>query len=408
MGFQIGELLKGTVVLEQHKEEEKLHRGKPKNRPDKEVSLYSLYKECKEIVRTQKDPTEDLVEFAKALTDADSIINCIGKNEPKGYLIIDTITEQTWFAHDTLCLNKNFIYREDIKIFEVSSRDEIIKIYREYNDNWSPGMVTGKCCYILDNPGNETYEVYYDSNYPSLHYGKATPSGCFIHKYKNRFHRDMAILELDELYTNSSHKDANEIADKALKPNQAIVISDGAWMNNVCAYSYFIIDKDSIKRQSAVHIPSEPDQAVLIAELKGGLESLRDCYLHKKTDITYYYDNTSIVNVFNNRKTEYIDEVKEFKDFMVKLNNEGYKINFVEIHPKTDENKDKENKALMYFHNCCDNECRYLSEVFKRDYKIYATMGNKEGKSLSEVSKGPAKKPNNNNNYRKPGNNVRR
>lgn len=408
MGFSFGEMIKGNFTFDELQEEDKdLHRGKPSKRPDREVSLLSLYKENKEIIRTQKDPTEDLIELPKAVEDSRVLTPCIQPYDSKGYIITDKVTEQTWYAHDTLCLNKNFIYRDDIEITPIDNFTELWEIYREFNKDFLPGVITGKACYILDNPGNETYEVYYDSNYPSLHYGKATPQGCFIHKYKNRFHRDMAILELDNLYSNSSQKDARVMADKALKPNEAIIISDGAWMNNICTYSFFYIDKDCIKRQSAVHIPSEPDQAVLIAELKGAYEALKMCQLMKKTHITYYYDNTSVVNVFNNRKTEYIDEVKEFKDFAKQLHDAGYDINFVEIHPKTDENKDKENKALMFFHNTCDSECRTMSEIFKRDYKIYATMGSREGKTLREISKGQPKK-NNNNGYKKPGNNFKR
>ena len=395
----------GFVTSETVTEQEDLmkHRDKVIERSAEERKLKSIWNECVEKTKTQKDPTDDLIFLPKGVCREEISMKI---ENTEGFFIGCRDTEQCWIAPDEACLNKNFIYREDLFITNFSSKNEVIETYLEFNKDYMSGVMTRESCYILDNPGNETYEVYYDSNYPTLHYGIATPRGTFIHKYKDRFHRDMAILGLDELYSSSSGKEANKFTDREFKNNEAIIISDGAWLRNVCSYCFFYLDKDGVAKQSSIHYPTEPDQAVLIAELTGAYHALKMCRDMHKTKVTYYYDNTSIVNVFNNKKTEYIEEVKKFKDLVRELNDKGFQVNFVEIHPKTGENRENENKALMYFHNACDSECRQMSDIFKKDYKTYATTGNREGQGLNEVIKKGEKKGKGN--FNKPKNNNMR
>ena len=84
-----------------------------------------------------------------------------------GYLVWCDWTHQLWFAHDKKCLNMNFIYRDDLTIQEVSKPEDVTAFYEEHGRNYNPGIIASTVCYILDNPPNESYEVYYQSAMPS-------------------------------------------------------------------------------------------------------------------------------------------------------------------------------------------------------------------------------------------------
>lgn len=408
-------LAKANIPLtpeEELKEREELevkHRGKAVlERPKEEVNLYHISRDIPTRKKVQADPTDDLVNIPIGIASNNEFphLGC-------GYIVVCKDTMQVWYAVNKGCLDENFIYRDDLYIKDLDSCEDpsqdAWEFYKEMGVNtWNPGIETRKKCYILDNPGNETYEVYYETNYPSLHYGKATPNGMFIHAYENRFHRDMAIMELDEIYNESSKKRAKEYTKKELKSNEAIVISDGCWMKETCASSCWYLDNEIITQISSAKIPSEPDQAVLISEITGATLALQYCILNGKKNITYYYDNTSILNVFRNRKTEYIEEIKKYKELLEDMDSKGYKINFVELHPKTGEDRDKENRALMFFHNGCDRACREMSEIFKKDYRTYACGGSTDGKTYYDVKnefkpKGAPKQGG----YKKPGQNFK-
>lgn len=378
---------------------ENKHRGKAViERPKEEFKLKSISKEPFIKKKTQKDPTSDLIELSIGLKEFDSLP--LAK-----YIVICKDTTQAWLCPTKECLDANFIYREDLDIFEVNSVGDIIECYCNAGYNvMNPGILTRKTCYILDNPGAEVYEVYYDSNFPAQKYGKATPNGMFIHKYENRFHRDMAIMELDTIYDEASKKRAEEMTKKEMKSNEAIIISDGCWMREVCASSCWYLDAGQTMHLTSGHLPSEPDQAVLISEITGATLALQLCILNKKKRITYYYDNTSILNVLRNRKTEYIKEIQEYKELLEDMDSKGYKVNFVELHPKTGEGRDKENRALMYFHNDCDRSCREMTDIFRKDYKSYACGGSTDGKSYQQVKEEFKLKGKPNNGYKKPGN----
>jgi hypothetical protein len=386
---QAGVELTPEEELQAEEELQVKHRAKSVlERPKEEVKLGSISLEGFEPKKTQKDPTEDLVFLPRTCKDSIEDVEEYQKamGESKGYLVWCANTEELWIAPTKLCLDANFIYREDLEITELTGDvTKDFKVVENYITGLRPGISPRKYCYILDIPGNESYEVYYDSAYPSLKYGQATPTGSFIHKYINRFHRDMAILELDKLYSESSAKKASKQIEKQLKPHEAVIISDGAWLKNTCTSAFWFIDATSAIKFTEGVLPSEPDQAVLIAEIRGATNALQLCYAKGKKKIRYYYDNTSILNVFRNRKTEYIAEVKEYKELLEKLNNEGYQVTFIELHPKTGEDRIDDNKALLFFHNSCDAECRTMADIFKKDYKSFASVDDKQGKTYSAV-----------------------
>ena len=398
MDIDLKKVLNGADLPKEGLEE--VHRFKKvKERPEIAVELKSVWRDKPEMKKYQEDPTEDLV----FLNPGEIYLS--GFN---GYIIFDRNTCQTYYAPTEKCLNQNFIYREDIDILnlEKATSGEAEAWQRERGGSINPGIIPRYTCYILDNPGAETYEVYYDSNYPALTYGQSTPQGCFVHKYKNRFHRDMAILSLDEFYSNSSNKKAGSLTARELNANEAIIVSDGAWMKETSTCACVYIDDESVIKMTEGRAPSDIDQAVLISEIRGATNALRLAYAKRKKKITYYYDNTSILNCFRNRKTEYLTEIKEYKELLEKMNSEGFKVLFVEIHPKTGEDRQDDNKALMFFHNMCDTECRQMSDICKKKYKEYTTSGRTDGKTYDQVKKefAPKKNPkyNGDNNHTRP------
>ena len=397
MGLQLKDLLHDASVLDAIRKES-VHRTKNIiNRPEERIELHAVESSVKEYVKTQKDPTDDLVWIPNGLKE-DDFVERIGDS---GYLVWCKDTLQTWYAATELILNKNFIYRDDLVIDEFASKEMAWSYYVLKGGQANPDVHVRETCYILDNPANETYEVYYDSAYPSRTYGKATPQGMFVHKYLNRFHRDMAILQLDALYSNASQQEAQKFTQQALKSNEAIIISDGAWMREVSSSAIVYMDNESLIRMTEARNPSDADQAVLISEIKAATNALQMVKFRGKKKVTYYYDNTSILNVFKNRKTEYIDEIKRYKELCESMIALGYQINFVELHPKTGENRDTENKALMFFHNMCDAECRTISDIYRRKYISNATTGSKDGQVLNRQNIQPQRKgggkPNHNN-----------
>lgn len=383
------ELLSGSsldVLNSVEEQKESLHRSSTIiERPNEEVKLMSVSNESIEVIKSQKDPTDDLIFLPKAVSMIELRMSKT-KLPETGFLIHCRDTEECWIAPDEVCLNKNFVYRADLDIVQYTSLEVCLNKYAEFNIDYLPGVYPTRKCYILDNPANETYEVYYQSNYPALKYGKSTPQGTFIHAFPNRFHRDMSIIELDKLYSNSSNKAAGKLTTRAFGQNEAIIVSDGAYMKNSCAASVAYLDAGSVIKFTQGFLPSDETQAVLISEIMGATIALKLCVTNKKKKITYYYDNTSIVNVFKNRKTEYLDEIREYKELLKKMDEDGYKINFVELHPKTGEDRDNENKALMFFHNSCDSECRLMCDIFKKDYKSFTTSGSTDGKDYKTIS----------------------
>lgn len=364
-------------------EREMKHRSKTVlERPKDEVKLNRVSAADFEPKKYQNDPTDELIEVTAGttLSEFNKMI------EGKFYALVwCSDTMQTWIAPTKLCMDQNFIYREDLTI--VGSRQEASWFYEENGLKVSSGIITRKTCYILDSPADERYEVYYNSNYPTVKYGKATPNGMFIIKCKDRFHRDMKIMELDKLYDEASRSRASDMSKEPMGTNEAIIISDGCFMRNVCTSAYYYLDNVSMMKVSQGIIPSEPEQAVLIAEISGAVAALQMCRLKGKKKITYYYDNTSILNVLRNRKTEYIREIVEYKKLLEELDGDGYDVKFVELHPKTGEDRASTNKALMFFHNYCDAECQSMARVFSKDYRSIAQSNSADGKTYKQTKK---------------------
>lgn len=374
--------------LEEQEQRELKHRLKTiLERPKEEVSLIAITEEPFERKKYQKDPTDDLLKVPAGLSHVGftTWLVSIAPEAKTGYIIWCADTLDTWIAPTKLCLDQNFIYRSDLEICEYGDPEAAWSFYDKTGANVNPGFVSRKTCYLVDNPAAETYEVYYDSTYLAQKYGKTTPNGMFPHKYMNRFHRDMAIMELDQLYTSAGQHDAKNLVKKNLGPKDAIVVSDGCFMKNACASSCYYLDNVTLIHMTQGLIPTEPEQAVLISELSGAMNALKLCYMNKKTNITYYYDNTSIVNVFRNRKTEYIEEVKAYKELVDKMDKEGYSIVYVELHPKTGEERIDANKALMFFHNYCDKSCEEMINIFTKDYRSIAQSDDSKGKSYKQV-----------------------
>lgn len=404
MGMTLKEVISNEIL-----EEIKASEPKKLKRPSEVLNLKAIRSEFIEISKHDWDATPELIEVD---------INCsdpVKKTEAPVYgegsfLIQDINTKQVWIAPTELVLNNNFIYREDIDIFKIDNEDEFRKTLQVMLEAHPYGAKPSRVCYILDNPVLECITPYYNSAAVLQMYGVSTPRGCFIHKYPNRFIRDMAILKMNKKYTTESKRDIKSLS-KDLTANQAIIVSDGAFLKNISANSMFYIDNNSIISMQEATIPSIPEQSVLISEIKGAINALSMCVAKGKRDIIYYYDNTSIVNCFNNKKLEYIDEVKEFKDLIRKLASSNYKVVFNEIHPKNiqedeDDNEElyAERKGIKYFHNLCDDRCTEAAQIYNRGYKELISTNAENGLTLAAlIERDKPKKP-----YNKNGNNNNR
>lgn len=392
MSTRLIELLSSTIDEDVLKEIEKeAKKDKKLVRPENRVELNALNEDIIISEKTEKDKTKDLVELECGLSRDEFwdifTNNHECRNSNSMCYIYDKNTTYGYVAPSEECLNKNFIYRGDVEIYHCATLEDVWNCYSDTSGKYAKGYIPRFACYILDNPGIEKYEVYYDSNYPKMTYGLATPKGCMIYKYPNRFHRDMAILGLDKLYSQASKIRAREFTKMELKNNEAIIVSDGAYLRNACACALFCITNDQIMKVSSGFLASDETQSVLCAEISGAFDAIKIAVdLHHKTSIKYYYDNTSILNVFKNRKTEYLPEVKTYKDYLMSLKNRGIEIEFIELHPKTGDDRQLDNKALTFFHNACDTECRELADIFSKRYDTLAIACNKKGVGLDKVN----------------------
>lgn len=409
MRTRLVELLSSTVtesILKDVEKEINKNKDKKLTRPEKEVELNALSEDVIISEKTEKDKTKDLVELECGLS-RDEFYDIFAdkpefKTDSSICYIYDKNTKYGYVAPTEECLNKNFIYRGDIELEWCGTLEGVWSQYSETSGKYIKGCVPRFSCYILDNPGVEKYEVYYDSNYPKMAYGLATPKGCMIYKYPNRFHRDMAILELDKLYSQASKIRAREFTKMELKNDEAIIVSDGAYLKNACSCALYCITNDQIMKVASGFLASYETQSVLCAEISGAFDAIKIAVdLHKKTSIKYYYDNTSILNVFKNRKTEYLPEVKGYKDYLMSLKNRGVEVEFIELHPKTGEERQFDNKALTFFHNACDAECREMADIFSKRYDTLAIACNKKGVGLDKVNQAKQNSKPKSNGYKK-------
>lgn len=367
-------------------------KNKTTERPNEEYVLQAVISAESKKRPVQNYPTIDVIEFPPVM-QSEELDAYIKENgiEPSGFVVWCSYTQQLWYVPTRLCLDQNFIYRDDLEITEISSLEELAELYESTAAVVDLSIITKKCCYILDCPADESYEVYADPSYPIDKYGKATPNGMFVMKYSNRFKRDTAILKLDKKYADKSIKDAKELAVSILSENEAIVISDGSAIKDICTCAHYYIDRDSLIKMSQGFVASNGEMANLVSEIKGVTNALKMCYMNGKKVVRYYYDNVAIVNVFSSRRTEGLKEVAEYKELLNKMYEDGFEVTFIEIHPKTGSDRIDDNKAILFFHNYCDVECRDIANLYTRNYRKFAAADNKSGKKYDEV-KG-ARKP---------------
>lgn len=226
-------------------------------------------------------------------------------------------------------------------------------------------------------------------NYPEMeHFEKPILQGTVIHKCKNRFQRDSLILMLEQKYTSESEKDVREIGKTELSDDEAIIVSDGSSKESTVSYCYYYMDNKSILRQSGCcTLANDVKCTSSVAEIIGALNAIKQCVAQGKHIIKYYFDNSVIINVFKSHKLDNIAEIREYKDYLNQLNAVGYEILFCDLHPKTDKQKYKLNKALTYIHNSCDSECIAIAKMHYRNYAKKAMADESKGNSLSRIVK---------------------
>lgn len=367
MKVNLQDLISGKIVLpEEPKKELK--------RPDNEVDLENNLSEFDGIVKSELPATDELNEIKVSLSDP--LQTDLSSYElDRGYLIRDINTCQIFVVPSKKALNNNFIYRDDLDIREFSNKEEFREIAQGYLELHPVGALNSRVQYILDEPAIEKYTPYYNHQLVIDKYGVTTPRGCFIRKYKDRFERDIALLKMDSKYKELSKSKAGEVV-KELKSNQAIIVSDGAYIKNCIASSVLYMDNLNIISLASCGLPSIEDQSVLIAEIVGATNALKLAIQNNKKKITYFYDNTSIINCFNNRKLEYIDEVKAFKELIIDMHAKKYDVTFLEIHPKTLQEDEADNarlldtrKTVKYIHNFCDSVCTGVVNIYVKGYR---------------------------------------
>lgn len=283
---------------------------------------------------------------------------------------------------------KNFVFREDVRIVQVKDKQEALDTWLTFNESISPSRLYSRFKYILDDPAAGTYWPFSSSDYVPKHYGKPILQGTVIHKCKNRFQRDSLILMLERKYTSESEKDVRELGKTELSDDEAIIVSDGSSRDFTVSYCYYYMDNKSILRQSGCCTLTENAKCTSsVAEIIGGLNAIKQCVAQGKHVIKYYFDNSVIINVFKSRKLDGVPEIKEYKEYLTRLNDEGYEILFCDLHPKTDKQKYKLNRALTYLHNSCDSECVVMAKMHYRNYTRKAMTDDSKGNSLSRIVK---------------------
>lgn len=300
-----------------------------------------------------------------------------------GFFVVCDWSEETWYVKDKEELDECFIYQSDLEIIPCHDVDFAKSTVLLRNKQWHAGKVTRKTCYILDHSVLEKYEVYWDPSYPTTRYGKCKPSGMHVCLCEDRFDRDNKILGLDKKYSTTSKTAVETLLQTEMGNEAAIVISDGAYINKVYVHAHIYIDKNGVTKHAECGVPSHAELGSAIAEICGARAALSMCYKNRKKHVTLYYDNVSIPQVLQGGLMNDIPEVQSFKRLCGQMDENGYTLEFVEIHPKKAEHT-QENKALFYLHSLCDSECRAMSDVFSRGYvnKLPARGSGKNYKQL--------------------------
>ena len=356
-------------------------------KPTKAVQLLAAHEDEAEVKKyVLDDKTDDLVTLPYGKTkDCFEVLN---KVIGPGFIVYDIYSKETWYAPDIICLNKNFVFREDVRIVQVENKQEAVDTWLTFNEDIAPSRLYSRFKYILDDPTAGIYWPFSSPDYVPKHYGKPILQGTVIHKCKNRFQRDSLILMLEQKYTSESEKDVREIGKTELSDDEAIIVSDGSSKESTVSYCYYYMDNKSILRQSGCcTLANDVKCTSSVAEIIGALNAIKQCVAQGKHIIKYYFDNSVIINVFKSHKLDNIAEIREYKDYLNQLNAVGYEILFCDLHPKTDKQKYKLNKALTYIHNSCDSECIAIAKMHYRNYAKKAMVDESKGNSLSRIVK---------------------
>lgn len=362
-----------------------LHNGSVVTETEEQLSVGVTLKAIIDSAPVQEvapaAPTKDLIKLAKG-----SDLEFPDNVRAGGYFIWCEDTKETWYAPDTKVLDDNFLFRGDLTIIEVTDVQRAKQEVLNHNEGLFPGEVTRKSCYVLDNPSIEKYEVFYDPAYVTQRYGTCSPKGTCVLRYKDRFARDADILKLDKKYTTTSALEANRVVSELLDRKQAIIVSDGAMANSNISSTFIYIDDSGVVKQSESRLPSDVTQGVIIAEIRGAYNALSLCYSRRKTNITYYYDNTAIVDILSNTKNNSIPEVRKYRELCAKMDAAGYSINFVDVHPKRGDHT-ADNKAVLFLHNLCDSSCTDMLDLFNKNYAGHAVQSKADGKTYNSIKR---------------------
>lgn len=365
-------------------------------KPEHYVELKALHEDSKEVTNMEiTDKTDDLVvlPFGKQLGYEDILSTKLGK----GYIIHDMYSKETWYAPNEVCLNKNFVYRGDVRIVTVNCAEEAERVWHTFNDDLDYGKQPSKAKYILDDPSSETYWPYSSSDYVPKNYGKSVLEGTVNHKFSNRFQRDCVILALEKKYSTESIKDAREFIADEFGDNEAIIVSDGSSQGDKISYTYYYIDAENVLMQSGCCAPKESKPSATIAEIVGAYYAIKQCVDRGKTKIRYYFDNGAIIDIFRTSKNDRIPEIKVYKEYLKDIFESGVEVEFCDLHPKTATKKYKLSKALTFLHNSCDTECKMIARLYSKGYAKKAIQDDSKGKPLKSVI--DSSKPRQNSNY---------
>lgn len=280
-------------------------------------------------------PCEKPLEFTKLIPKEEM--------PSSGYLIWCEWSKQMWYAPTLECLNKSFIYRDDLVILVVYNSG----VYEWFEEKMKSkqGLCPSRKCYILDRPKLGMYEVFYESDYPTKEYGCSTPKGCKVHAFANRFERDAAIVELDKAYDRNS---PTAITENNLGDREAIIVMS----SDVGVYSYVYYDSYGMRTTSNTFIPTDIKNALFASASKCAWDALMHCTHTKRDKITFYYDDESLLIAASDKALANIEEVRLLQKLIASMDHHAYEVEFLPI-----------GEDLKPLYNSCRKNCRDALEL---------------------------------------------